>query len=100
MATKRVTKTFSVDPDLIAAIQPLAKKHGISLSQIIHDAFMEVYSVLLEVDKISSENPGGVPTYVAKTYLKDRISRTSGDASSVVDEYFPDPVKKKAKVAK
>jgi hypothetical protein len=89
-------KTFSVDSDIVAAIQPLAKTYDVNLSEVVNNALFQVLQSLREIDKISSENPEGVPTDVARAFLSHKVTQLTGDTQSLVDELYPS--KKKTKV--
>jgi hypothetical protein len=96
MAKKQLT--FTIDADVVDAIKPLAKAYGVNLSSNVNDLLFMILQQLRAVDKLSSDNPEGVPTDVARAYLKELISSAGSDSQALLDEHYPELANKKTKV--
>lgn len=93
----KIKKSFSVDSDIVEAIRPLATTYGVNLSEVVNNALFQVLQSLREIDKISSDNPEGVPTDVARAFLSHKVTQLTGDTQSLFDELYPSKKKTKLK---
>lgn len=97
MPETRYRRNFSLDREIYFELRDLAKKYHINLSRLVDDAFLEVLTVLREIDNMVQETPNGVPKHVARSYLEKIMLESNQKNSLLLERYFPDEITEKTK---